>query len=148
MSSRAWWHKPSIPALRRQRQMDLSELEFEDSLVCITSSRPAKAILGDPVSQLATAQQCDGIHTHSQSHQLWAHGQSEFTHTHPLLAPTQFYSKSDTYNHFTHRYFSMYQYISVYIRYFSMYLQRLRTCFLFLKTESQISLSDWLQTLL
>ena len=37
----AWWHKNLIPALRKQRQVDLCECEA--SLVYIASSRTARA---------------------------------------------------------------------------------------------------------
>ena len=40
--ARWWWHTPLIPALRRQRQVDLCELEA--SLVYKESSRTARAI--------------------------------------------------------------------------------------------------------
>jgi hypothetical protein len=40
-----WWCMPLIPALRRQRQEDLCELEI--SLVYRVSSRMVKAILED-----------------------------------------------------------------------------------------------------
>jgi hypothetical protein len=40
--SQTWWLTSSISALRRQRQVDC--YEFEASLVCIVSSRIAKAM--------------------------------------------------------------------------------------------------------
>ena len=47
-------HMPLIPALRKQKQVDLCE--FEVSLVYIASSRTARAIEGDPVSKNKTKQ--------------------------------------------------------------------------------------------
>ena len=47
--SQAWWLRPVIPALRRQRQVDLCG--FETCLVCIVSSRTARAKERDPVSK-------------------------------------------------------------------------------------------------
>jgi hypothetical protein len=45
--ARQWWHIPLIPALRRQKQMDLCK--FEASLVYRVSSRTARATQRDPV---------------------------------------------------------------------------------------------------
>jgi hypothetical protein len=44
-----WWRIPLIPALRRQRQLDL--YEFETSRVYRVSSRTARAIQRIPVSK-------------------------------------------------------------------------------------------------
>ena len=40
-SDLAWWHKPLISELRRQRQVD--SCEFEDSLISIENSRTTRA---------------------------------------------------------------------------------------------------------
>jgi hypothetical protein len=40
---RAWWHKPLIPALGRQRQANICE--FEVNLVSRVSSKTARATL-------------------------------------------------------------------------------------------------------
>jgi hypothetical protein len=47
-NSRAWWHTPLIPALRRQRQRQVDS-EFKASLVYRVSSRTARAIKRNPV---------------------------------------------------------------------------------------------------
>jgi hypothetical protein len=47
--ARRWWRTPLIPALGRQRQVDLSE--FRDSLVYQVSSRTARATQRNPVSK-------------------------------------------------------------------------------------------------
>jgi hypothetical protein len=39
----AWWHMPLVPALKRQRQVDLSE--FRASLVYIVNPRTVKSII-------------------------------------------------------------------------------------------------------
>jgi hypothetical protein len=44
-----WWCTPLIPALGRQRQVDLCE--FEASIVYRASARTARAIWSDPVSK-------------------------------------------------------------------------------------------------
>jgi hypothetical protein len=54
ISSRAWWHTPLIPALRRQRQ---GISEFEASLVYKVSSRTVRAIQRNPVSKNKTNKQ-------------------------------------------------------------------------------------------
>ena len=59
---------PSIPALRRQRQVDLCE--FEASLAYRMSSRttwPTEIVLGQP-----------GLHTHTHTH---THTKKSFTNT-------------------------------------------------------------------
>jgi hypothetical protein len=50
-TSRAWWRTPLIPALGRQRQVDLLSSEFEASLVYKVSSRTARAIQRNTVSK-------------------------------------------------------------------------------------------------
>jgi hypothetical protein len=45
----AWWHKPLLLALRRQRQ---AVSEFKASLVFRVSSRTARAIQRNPVSKI------------------------------------------------------------------------------------------------
>jgi hypothetical protein len=47
--SRAWWRKPLVPALGRQRQVDFEE--FEASLDYKVSARTARAIQRNPVSK-------------------------------------------------------------------------------------------------
>jgi hypothetical protein len=42
-----WWHRPLIPALRSQRQVDFCE--FKASLVCKVSSRIARVTQRPPV---------------------------------------------------------------------------------------------------
>jgi hypothetical protein len=45
-----WWHMPLIPALRRQRQVDLCD--FETSLVYKSSSRTVRVVTQrNPVSE-------------------------------------------------------------------------------------------------
>ena len=48
--SRQWWCTPLIPALRRQRPVNL--WEFESSLVYKVSSRLARAKQRNPVSKI------------------------------------------------------------------------------------------------
>jgi hypothetical protein len=87
--ARQWWHTSLIPALGRQRQVDL---EFEATLVYRGSFRTARATQRNPVSKqtnkkqthkkirrerLSGAQYKDGVlgsgsHTHTHTH----------THTH------------------------------------------------------------------
>ena len=47
--AQVWWHTPLLPALGRQRQEDLCELEA--SLVYKESSRTARVTQENPVSQ-------------------------------------------------------------------------------------------------
>ena len=49
-----WWSTPVIPALGRQRQVNLCE--FEASLVCIVSSRAARRYLKANEIQMCAVQ--------------------------------------------------------------------------------------------
>jgi hypothetical protein len=60
-NSRAWWRKPFIPALGRQRQA-----EFEASLVYKVSSRTARATQKNPVSKNQTNKQTTQPLTHTK----------------------------------------------------------------------------------
>ena len=48
MSASGWWHRPLIPVLWRQRQVD--PCEFKASLVYRVSPRTSKATQTNPVS--------------------------------------------------------------------------------------------------
>jgi hypothetical protein len=51
----AWWNRPLIPALGRQRQADFRQIsEFKASLVYKVSSRTASTIQRNPVSKNQT----------------------------------------------------------------------------------------------